>query len=97
MSITEVKKSLQLSRKIPATMKKKIEPLITSESQYRNGMVLRLKTPTGMGKISSKVNGCSIGADKDGFFVYTHRARSKSKADPLKFTAKEIDWIESTG
>jgi hypothetical protein len=38
-----------------------------------------------------------MGADKNGFFVYTHRGRCKSKMNPLKITKKEIDWVESTG
>jgi hypothetical protein len=38
-----------------------------------------------------------MGADKDGFFVYTHRARCKSFSSPLKITKKCIDFIESTG
>jgi hypothetical protein len=50
-----------------------------------------------MGAISVKINGCSLGADKNGFFVYTHRARCKSFPTPLKITKKCIDFIDSTG
>ncbi len=93
----DVRKSIQLSRKIPAKMKEEILKYVTSSSRYNNGRVFGLNKPSGMGKISSKVIGCSMGADKDGFFVYTHRARSKSYANPLKITKKWIDFIESTG
>lgn len=93
----DVHRSLKLSRKIPAKMKPAIEKLLTSESQYRNGRVFRLKMPPGMGKISSKIKGVSLGADSKGFFVYTHRCRSKSSPNPLKITKREIDFIESTG
>jgi hypothetical protein len=41
--------------------------------------------------------GFSMGLDKDGWFIHTHRARSESRAEPLDFTKKEIKWIDSTG
>jgi hypothetical protein len=40
--------------------------------------------------------GFSMGADANGFFLYTHRGRSKSRMD-TNFTQKEKDWVESTG
>ena len=42
-------------------------------------------------------SGFSMGIDKDGFFVHTHRARSKSYEKPEKITVKEIKFIDSTG
>lgn len=93
----DVRKSIQSSRKIPAKMKEEILKYVTSSSRYNNGRVFSLAKPSAMTKISSKISGCSMGADKDGFFVYTHRARSKSFATPLKITKKSIDFIESTG
>jgi hypothetical protein len=95
--LPDVRKSVQLSRKIPAKMKEEILKYVTSSSRYNNGRVFGLAKPSAMAKISSKVSGCSMGADKDGFFVHTHRARSKSFATPLKITKKAIDFIESTG
>ena len=41
--------------------------------------------------------GCSLGKDKQGFFVYTHRARSKSYEHPDNISNKDIDFIDSTG
>lgn len=96
-SKVDPKKSLQLSRKIPASMKKKIEPYVTSSTRYQNGMLFGLRKPSLLMKTSSKAKGVSFGANKDGFFVYTHRARSKSKSTPNGITKKEIDFIESTG
>lgn len=95
--MTDIKKSLQLSRKIPATMKKKIEAYLNTSSTYRNGAVYGLRKPDILSLKSSKSSGVSFGADKKGFFVYTHRARSHSKATPAGITKKEIDFIESTG
>jgi len=94
---SEIKKSIALSKKLPDSMKEIILKYVTNSSRYANGSVYGLRKPNGMSKISTKISGCSMGADKDGFFVYTHRCRSKSKIDPLKITKKEIDFVESTG
>jgi rubrerythrin len=40
---------------------------------------------------------CSLGQDKDGYFVYTHRARSKSYEHPDSIPLKDINFIDSTG
>lgn len=42
-------------------------------------------------------SGFSMGVDKDGYYIHTHRARSKSKATPTGFTNKEIKFVDSTG
>lgn len=47
--------------------------------------------------VKDKMSGVSLGRDKKGWFVYTHRARSKSKQIPEKITKKEIRFIRSTG
>ena len=85
----DVKGKVERSEKLSKEMKDAINPLITSNSEYREGKVFRLKYP------HSK--GCSLGADKDGFFVFTHRARSKSKPTIDKIPQKDIKFIESTG
>lgn len=41
--------------------------------------------------------GCSVGKDKDGYFAYTHRARSKSYDTPQKIPVKVLKFIDSTG
>jgi len=41
--------------------------------------------------------GCSVGKDKDGYFAYTHRARSKSYESPQKIPVKTLKFIDSTG
>lgn len=93
----KAKKSLERSRSIPAAMKKKIMPFVVSSSKYSNKMMFGLKMPPAVKRKTRKSQYCSFGADKDGFFVYTHRARSKSKKDFNKITKKEIKFIESTG
>ena len=42
-------------------------------------------------------NGFDMGIDEDGFFIHTHRARSKSHEKPDGITVKEMNFIDSTG
>lgn len=42
-------------------------------------------------------SGFSMGVDKNGYYIHTHRARSKSHENPAKITEKEIKFIDSTG
>lgn len=42
-------------------------------------------------------SGFSMGVDNKGYFIHTHRARSKSHENPAKITEKEIKFIDSTG
>lgn len=42
-------------------------------------------------------NGFDLGVDKDGWFIHTHRARSKSYNSPLDIPIKDIKFIDSTG
>lgn len=46
---------------------------------------------------NGKKYGCSVGKDKNGYFVYTHRARSKSYEEKSKIPEKTIKFIDSTG
>lgn len=41
--------------------------------------------------------GCSIGKDKNGYFAYTHRARSKSYESKDKIPVKVLKFIDTTG
>jgi len=40
---------------------------------------------------------CSFAKDKDGYYCYTHRARSKSYPSIDKIPQSEVEFIESTG
>lgn len=48
-------------------------------------------------ELRRKLDGVSLGKDKNGYFVYTHRARSKSYAEPDKIPQSKIIFIRSTG
>jgi hypothetical protein len=43
------------------------------------------------------MKGVSLGKDEDGYFVHTHRARSKSYPSPEKIPESIVKRIESTG
>ena len=86
------------SKSIDKEMKEKILKHFTSGSTYKEGgYVNGLSKPKELMDKSPKAEGVSMGADKNGFFVYTHRARSKSHAEPGKIPVKEINFIESKG
>ena len=40
---------------------------------------------------------CSLGEDDDGYFAYTHRARSSSYPTPEEIPESKIKFIEGTG
>jgi len=42
-------------------------------------------------------DGFDMGIDKNGYFIHTHRARSKSHESPDKISVREIKFIDSTG
>ena len=42
-------------------------------------------------------SGFDMGVDKGGYFIHTHRARSKSRTNPSGFTKTEIKFVDSTG
>jgi hypothetical protein len=78
--------------KLPKEIKEKV--LKMGLSKFENGKAWGIGKPKIAGK---SFNGVSMGADKNGFFVYTHRARSKSKPDPEQIPDKDIKFIKSTG
>ena len=78
--------------KLPKDIKEKV--LKMGLSKFENGRAYGLGKPKIEGK---SFYGVSMGADKNGFFVYTHRARSKSYKSPEKIPNKDIEFIESTG
>lgn len=95
---SKTKKSLSLSKSIGKEMKEEIQKYLAGGSTYHEGgRVHGLSKPNVLREKSNKSNGVSMGADKKGFYVYTHRARSKSKPTPDKITVTEIEFIESTG
>ena len=57
-----------------------------------------MSRPSGVGFTKDgKRYGVSIGKDKDGFFAYTHRARSKSYPTKEQIPASVLKRIDATG
>jgi hypothetical protein len=91
---TEIKNKLKRIRKIDDDLKQKISHFLNSKVTYKNGVFFNLTKPNGL---KTKMKGVGFGADRNGFFVYTHRARSKSYIYPENIPDKIIKYIESTG
>eukprot|EP00825_Cyclidium_porcatum_P004804 TRINITY_DN12277_c0_g1_i3.p1 TRINITY_DN12277_c0_g1~~TRINITY_DN12277_c0_g1_i3.p1 ORF type:complete len:307 (-),score=40.68 TRINITY_DN12277_c0_g1_i3:472-1392(-) len=95
---SNTKESLMRSKSISKEMKEKISQYLTGGSTYHEGgRVHGLSKPNGFREKTSKSNGVSLGADKNGFYCYTHRAASKRYESPEKIPVKDIEFIESTG
>lgn len=47
--------------------------------------------------LRDKMDGVSLAEDKDGYYVYTHRARSESYPTPEDIPDSVIKQIETTG
>ena len=94
----KAKDSLMKSKSIDKEMKELILKYMLGGSTYHEGgYVHGLSKPQKLCDKSKKIDGVSMGADKNGFYVYTHRAKSKSHPTPEQITVKEIKFIESTG
>lgn len=66
-----------------ATTKKKSYVIVTKPQEFLD------KTP--------KAAKCTLAKDKNGYFCYTHRARSKSYKTIKAIPKSVIEFIESTG
>jgi len=91
---TKTKNAINRSKFLSKKMKDVILKYLGSGSSYHEGVIRGLKKPDIKNK---SFDGVGLGADKDGFFVYTHRAASERYATPEKIPQKDIDFIETTG
>lgn len=89
----DVESSVKNSKTLPKEIKEQILPLLTSESKYLKGRVYDLMKPHGS---ATKIGNLSLNMDKNGFFVSTHRARSKSYPMIDQIPSKEIIFIKTT-
>ena len=96
----DVKTSIKYARMIPSELKEVALSIVKDYSSYSKGKIHGLKLHKDLlKKINDKnlPNGFDMGIDKDGYFIHTHRARSKSYESPNKITVKGIKWVDSTG
>ena len=67
---------------------------LKSKKKYLIKKIKNVPIPKGF---KVKLKGVGLGIDQKGYYVYTHRARSKSYKDIAKIPLRMIKWIESTG
>lgn len=87
-------------KKLPKELKEVAIGLVEYSTKAKNGKVTGLQLhPDLKRKIEEGgyPNGFSMGVDKNGYFIHTHRARSKSHEKPTGITIKEMKFIDSTG
>ena len=97
---TDIKTKIKNLHKLPKEYKDIAIELSQYTTHAENGKVTGLKLHPDLVKKIKENNypsGFSMGIDKDGFFIHTHRARGKSHESPDKITVKEIKFIDSTG
>lgn len=88
------------SKKLSGDLKNAAMRLKGSLTKYKNGVVTGLNLSDELIKKIKDNNypsGFSMGIDKNGYFIHTHRARGKSYEQPDKIPASEIKFIDSTG
>lgn len=93
-------KSIINLKKLPKEYKEEACKFVQYITNSGNGKVTGLTLhPDLKKKIKEKglPDGFSMGVDKDGYFIHTHRARSKSYEKPDAISVKDIKFIDSTG
>jgi len=99
-TISEVKEKIKNLKKLPKEYKEIAVNYVNGLTVAKNGKVSSLDLHEDLKKkIKEKdlPDGFHMGIDKDGYFIHTHRARSKSFASPSKITVKAIRFVNSTG
>jgi len=93
-------KSIKNLHGLPKELKEVAYDLIQYATSAKKGKVFGLKLHPELKKKIKEggyPSGYDMGIDKDGYFIHTHRARSKSHDKPNGITAKEMKFIDSTG
>lgn len=96
----DIKMTIKNLRGISKDNKEIALTLLKPYTKAGKGKIFGLKLHPGLKKKISEgdyPNGYDMGIDKDGFFIHTHRGRSKSHEKPEGITAKEMKFIDSTG
>lgn len=86
--------------RIPKDLKEESLKYIINSTYVNKGRIFGLGLhPDLLQRIKSNVlpSGFNMGIDKNGYFIHTHRARSKSKITVDYITEKDIKFIDSTG
>lgn len=92
--------SIKYLKKIPKELKEFAIDHIQSYAKAKNGKVTGLSLHKDLLlkiKEGGYPDGFSMGVDKNGYFIHTHRARSKSYEKAGDIPVKDIKFIDSTG
>jgi len=96
----KIETSIKYLHNLPSEYKDFALKHLQQYSKAKNGKVSGLSIPDDLNKKLKDGNlpcGFDIGVDKNGYYIHTHRARSKSKEDYMKIPKKDIIFIDSTG
>jgi len=95
-----IKTTIKNLKKLSSEYKDVALSLIQNRTRAKNGIITGLKLHSDLRrKIRDKKypSGFDMGIDYNGYFIHTHRARSKSHEKPDQITSKEIKFVDSTG
>lgn len=95
-----IESSIKYLHKIPKEYKEVALTLLQSYTKAKNGKITGLRLHPNLEKKIKEGNypsGFSMGIDKNGYFIHTHRARSKSHSKPEDITVEEMKKTEATG
>jgi hypothetical protein len=86
--------------RIPKEYKDIAVKLVKQYTTAKNGKITGLNLHPDLKKKVEEggyPSGYDMGIDKNGFYIHTHRARSKSHENPADITAEEMKQTDSTG
>jgi len=97
---TDIKTTINNLKKLPKEYKEVAQNLTKDYTHAKNGKVTGLNLHPELKKKIEEggyPDGFDMGVDKNGYFIHTHRARSKSYESPSKIPVKDIKFIDTTG
>jgi hypothetical protein len=95
-----IQDKIKFVRGIPNEMKDIALGHLKQYTKANKGKITGLELHSDLKKKIKENNlpdGFDMGIDKDGYYIHTHRARSKSYQSPEKISIKDIKFIDSTG
>lgn len=99
-NISDLSNSIDRMKFISKELKEYSKPYINSLTKIVKAKIYGLEKSKEMNdrieELGAK-NGFSMGIDKNGIFIHTHRGRSKSKEKISEFTKDDFNKIDSTG
>lgn len=98
--LEDIHNKIKNLKKVPIEYKEIAYNLIDSITKAGDGKITGLRLHPDLEKRIKEKNlpyGFSMGIDKDGFYIHTHRGRSKSKKSVNDITEDEIRKTDSTG